>query len=107
MFFRACEAYGHSLEVVVNPDNSSDTQATTATQLLPTITFANIVLRHRPGQQRCPLRVEVPGTAGGTAVFHNTEVHFPNTTPAGTYVVTFSAVSGKFNDSTTATFIKK
>jgi hypothetical protein len=53
---------------------------------------------------KCPgLRTSV--TLNGTStVSYSTGVQFPNTTKAGTYVVTFTAVNGKFNDSTTATF---
>jgi hypothetical protein len=60
-----------------------------------------------PTGAKCPGLPVTVKLAGGAAVVHQTGVLFPNGTQAGTYVVTFSAVSGKFNDSTTATFIEK
>jgi sugar lactone lactonase YvrE len=60
-----------------------------------------------PTGTKCPGLPVTVKLVGGAAVVHQTGVLFPNGTLAGTYVVTFSAVSGKFNDSATATFIEK
>jgi hypothetical protein len=48
-----------------------------------------------------PTSVTLNGTS---TVSYSTGVLFPTTTKAGTYVVTFTAVDGQFNDSTQATF---
>jgi hypothetical protein len=53
---------------------------------------------------KCPGLPVTVKLMGGAAAVHDTGVQFPNGTNPATYVVTFTATDGKFNDSTTATF---
>jgi hypothetical protein len=60
-----------------------------------------------PTGAKCPGLPVTVKLMGGAAIVHQTGVQFPNNTKPGTYVVTFNAVDGHFNDSTTATFVEK
>jgi hypothetical protein len=60
-----------------------------------------------PSGAKCPGLPVTVTLNGNSAVNYSTGVLFPTGTKAGTYVVTFTAVDGKFNDSTTGTFMVK
>jgi hypothetical protein len=60
-----------------------------------------------PALAKCPGLPDTVTLTGSSAVSYGTGVLFPNGTQPATYVVTFTAVSGIYNDSTTATFTVK
>jgi hypothetical protein len=57
-----------------------------------------------PSGAKCPGLPQTMTLNGTSAVTYNTGVQFSDGTKAGTYVITFTAVSGKFNNSATVTF---
>ena len=60
-----------------------------------------------PSGAKCPGLPDTVKVTGTSSVSYTTGVLFPNGTKPATYVVTFKAVSGKYNDTNTASFIVK
>ena len=60
-----------------------------------------------PTNAKCPGLPETVKLNGTSTVTYQTGVLFSNGTKSGVYVITFTAVSGQFNDSTSATFTLK